>query len=173
MTSWLNTLMALVMSETERLSFSYPEWKQAKSSCPWWWAAADQVSWVITVQFVKSFKDPVAVGVCVKIPSSSASKGATDKIIMNIKAAQRFILTAAGIFPMPKFMVSLFYLTFISVYITCWLHCLFINDSLVNVGLWTALSRREQSFNWNAETTDVVLSAQQWDSSLSARCSPQ
>lgn len=66
-----------------------------------------------------------------KTPSSSASTGATDKIIMNIKAVQRFILTAAGIFPKPKFMVSFFfYLIFILFYISCWLHCLFINDLL-------------------------------------------
>lgn len=87
----------------------------------------------------KSFKDPVAVGVCVKTPSSSTSTGATDKIIMNIKAVQRFILTAAGIFPMPKFMVSFFiwYLFYFIFPVGCIIYLLMIH-----------FSRRMQSFNW-------------------------
>lgn len=128
------------MSETEKLSFCYPEWKHTKPSRPWWWAAADQVSWVVTVQFVKGFKDPVALGVCVKTPSSSASTGATDKIIMNIKAVQRFILTAAGIFPKPKFMVSFFFIWYLFYFI-------FPVGCIVYL-LMIYFSRRMQSFNW-------------------------
>lgn len=48
---------------------------------------------------------------------SFAPKRATDKIIKIIKEAQRLILTAAGTYQMPKFMVVSFYLRFISVYI--------------------------------------------------------
>lgn len=47
------------------ISCSYPEWKRAKPSHPWWWAAANQISCLSGLVKVYIFKD-ATLWVCMK-----------------------------------------------------------------------------------------------------------